>query len=203
MAKKKTSVKDITDELQNGSEYLYDEWIVPNKIRMVIDIENFIQDSELYQRQLMLSRGIPQQPSSFQTNDPNIKIAMDYYKHIKDKKKMESSVVSAVEQHYERLIEKMHALGGMLAATKYSVIEKTPEPYDDDDEGSFLPGVVNLPEPIPDLDNPVEYRLKQILDVLIEHPEGFRRFQEIFRTARVKIASYNANGGKVAPGESS
>jgi hypothetical protein len=196
------SIKDITDNLQNGSgdNYLYDEWLIEDKLRLVIDVNAYMNDIELYQTQLLIARGIPQQPSGFRPDDPNINRVSEYYKNIKDRKKRDDSIIAALESHYQRLIDKMQALGAMLAATKYTIIEDAPKPYDDEDQDESLPGVMTLPEPIPDLDNPVEYRLKQILDLLIEHPAAFIRLQEIFKSAKVVISQYNANGGN-APGE--
>lgn len=199
---KKMSIADITNNIQNGSEYLYDEWLIENQLRLVIDINAYMQDIELYKQQLLISRGIPLQPSAFRTDDPNIQRVSEYYRNIKDKKKREDSIIASLEGHYSNLIDKMQALGAMLAATKFSILDNEPKPYEDEETGSFLPGIMSLPEPTPDLDNPVEYRLKQVLDLLIEHPNAFIKLQEIFKKVKIVVSQYNANGGKAAPGES-
>lgn len=209
MAKKKVDTL-IQPKSKNGSgeaeatTLLYDEWIVPQVLRIRIDMLEILQDMELYQIQLMNTRGIPQQPDGFSVDDPNINIAMDFYSHIKDERKREAMVIEELKSHYSRLASEMQGFGFMLAALKTNELDNEPAEYTPDwATAKLLPGLATLPSPIPDIRYPVEHRLKQILDILQANPGAFAEIQKRFDTIRVTINQRMKLGRDALPGESS
>ena len=200
MASSKSKTISIDDAIDT---IVYDEWIVPDKVRMLVDVSEVIEDSEKYQRSLMLYRGIPQKANAFRTDDPNINIAMSMLSHIKNTGVREERAVQMLISHYERLADECEALGFMLASTKINSFENEPKPYNPDwFKRSELPGIESLPDPVPDLTNMVEYRLKQLLDILDDHPGSFKKIQEKTRTLPIAINQKLKLGQKVvSPGE--
>lgn len=198
MAAKKKEKEITADDM-----IVYDEWIVPDKVRVLIDASEVLEDTEAYQRQLMLYRGIPQRADAFKVDDSNIDTAMNIFSHIKDQETREEKALKLLKDHYERLADQCQAYGFMLASTKTNEFDNEPKPYTKDFfESKSLPGIESIPDPMPDLSNLVEYRLKQLLDLLAEYPGSLSKLQAKARTLPITINQRLGLGRKPQVGES-
>lgn len=196
----------VTQLPQNGSDkidtLIHDEWLIKDKVRILIDVSDILSDMEAYQRQLMIARGIPQQPNAFDVNDPNIQIAMKFFENVKDDNQRENMALELLKGHYEDLTKEMQAYGFMLATTKSNSFDEEPKPYDKDwSKDNNLPAIASLPSPMPNLVFPVEYRLKQLLDILYDNPGSFLRLEKRMSTITIRINQRLTLGREAMPGE--
>lgn len=199
-AKKKKSVANIPAD----AWIAIDEWIIPDELRVVVNLNDFMEDKEQYKRELMRCRNIPNRPEAFRADDPNINVAMETYEHIPDMGKREEMAIKALEGHYKRLEDECESWGFMLAALKYNQLDNEPKPYEDEwATRNMLPGLTTFYNPIPDINERLEYRLKQILDLMWANPGSFQKWQSGAKTYIIKIKMAMETGKlQFAPGES-
>jgi len=148
--------------------------------------KNVLEIARMYRDKLMLSRGIPQDAENINPRDRLVK----YMEKEMPWVSTAAEKVKYLRGHYTILQREAWEDAIMLAvfADKGNVFTLEPTPYGKD-EIDELPGLeVGLPKPIKNLKDPVERRLKQIIDTIDTHD---KIFEPVLETINETINSFN------------
>lgn len=157
-----------------------------NPIIVRADLRYLMTDQQDYFAKLLESRRLPRDPDSIAPDDPLIPIVLKlpHIAAMPDKTRAEQdaksrAVLSELATHYNKHIRQAESDAIMLAITMENEFVDPPTPYEDSmPTNRKRPGLVDLPEPKRDLNNPVEARLKQLLDALAKSPRALQQLQE-------------------------
>lgn len=150
-------------------------------IRLVFDLSKIQEDAGQYAKRLMFSRKIPLDTNTIAPTDPMIRVIQEAMPW-EDKR----NIIPTVRNYYDDKSSDAYRDAIMLAicASKENVFTEPPQPYTD--ASDTLPGIDALPEVVRNLTNPVEARLKQIMDFFSDDISAFQRFSQIFEDAILK-----------------
>lgn len=137
-------------------------------VRFTLDARDFQQTIAMYQTRLNVVRDIKAEEGDFeniQHSDPVFDVAYKNLAGMRDDKRRIEMARRTTIQHYLELAKETYTWACWLALTKGQSFENEPKPYEPIVEES-LDGLGDpLPRPVPDLSNPTEYRLKQLIDL--------------------------------------
>jgi len=155
-------------------------------IRFTLDARDFQQTIDMYQTRLNVVRGIKTEESDFeniQHSDPVFDVE---YKNLAgtpdEKRRIEFARRTAIN-HYIRLAKETYNWACWLALTKGQSFDNVPTPYEPIVEESLDGLGEPLPRPVPDISNPTEYRLKQLIDLFNLDFQMWLKIQEELRDA--------------------
>lgn len=135
------------------------------ELHILLDAD-FKKNAERYQNALMVSRNIPFDRSTLTIMDW---VAIVYSKQLEiqipDDKARAQRAIQMAAATYDRWEEKAKQEAWTLAMLTKNKFSTPPEPYEDESDDD-LPGLMPELNPQRDLGNPIEYRLKQILDYI-------------------------------------
>lgn len=151
-------------------ESLFDVYIdapegcVPEKLHILLN-SKFKSIADQYKNALFMARGIPFSQSLITLADP---VALTYSKllvdEIPDDKERAARAITMAMSTYERWADEAEKESWSLAMLTDNVFSNAPLPYPPQEEG--LPGLLPELNPVRNLQNRTERRLKQILDYL-------------------------------------
>jgi hypothetical protein len=200
MSKKNGATIETPIEQENQqmlSSVIFDEVLTSSKgwsLRVLVDLARIQDDADRYEDQLRFSRGIPFNLDTLTPFDPLCIYVATNMTWMKSE-----DVVNAARQHYQKLISEAQRDSIILAtiASPDNRLVLDPQPYMEP-EDEALPGLVTMPRVKRNLDNPVERRLKQFIDLLSSDPPVMQRFNAAFEKAAVeltrKAAELDPNG---------
>lgn len=165
---------------------IFDETLVSKKgwtLRIILDISRMEQDAERYQDQLMFSRGIPFDLEHVTAID-HLAVYVANKQHWLDG----NGVIEATRAHYRKLTTEAYREAVMLAITAHpdNVFDQPAKPWPVEEEQE-LPGIIVMPKAEKKLENPVEFRLKQIYDRLESDVLVIAGFEQAFTRATVEL----------------
>lgn len=156
------------------------------ELRMVIDAGRVQSDIDKYYNHLMYERNIVFDRDNIVGTDPYLKEVMEKMPAIVDNP---ARVMFMVRKHYEDLSTQAYREAVMLALTFRNEFIEIPEPYEPEFlEEDDLPGFIKLSQPKRDMEDLVEYRLKQLYDVLRKDMTIMLGFNSAFDAAMVELS---------------
>lgn len=164
---------DETYDLEDGS-----------KLRIYVDIGDILSNINDYKDALRDARSIPYDLENPSPSDPVIRWLVEAYEgNISDEE-----VLRRMRSHYEKKLEEVHHNATLLALVAHedNVFVNEPAPYPASDKKS-LPGIRAIPEPPINLNEPVERRLKQALDILMRNPVVMGEVRSIISALVVRL----------------
>jgi len=196
-SKKETQLIPSTDTTKGEDmSVIIDEMIgqEPYQLRVYVDLRYFPEDQRDYLAKLLAARGIPRDDNSIAPDDPLIKlvsedptIASMPEKTPSEKKQKSLAILETLAGHYEKYREQAMTDAVILAMTTENVLTEPPTPYAEEPPLRRRPGLITLPAPTRNLQNPVEYRLKQIYDILEKSPGALGDLQRLTSSMAVEI----------------
>lgn len=179
----------MTAPTSNNPDIVTDRIISTPKgdVHLLIDRNDMLEYSNRYYDKLRMGRGIPFDLGTISSNDP-MKIYMAT--HMPWATPME--VIATVNGYYEKLDSDARRMSYILAWTRHTHIPKSlqPEPYEPDasrDEWD----TTDLPEIAINLLNPIERRLKQIMDMIASNQDTATEFFQIMQTMYIEAERRN------------
>lgn len=177
-------------------------------LRILVDFEYVLEDISKYTDRLIMARNLPFDVDNLSPADPMLVTASQLMSWNTDA----NQVFIAVKQHYENLLKRAQSDATVLAMTKTNKFEFEPQPYPPESE-SAGDWDISLPNPVRNLNNPIEKRLKQVYDMItsdssVQHEflnalnviviEADRRSQKVdddgFQSRRINGTSSKKNG---------
>lgn len=156
-----------TIQVSSGNEYLFSETVETDEGSFIIGArKNVIDIAEMYQHKLMAARGIPIDWDNIAPRDPKLREMEQTMPWLKTM----ASRIAYLKQYYAQQNQDAYKSGIMLAvfADTRNQFSIAPEPYANEEYS--LPGLEDgLKNPVLNLNNPLERRLKQLLDFLNRH----------------------------------
>ena len=169
---------------ENAVTVIYDKTFETPKgsLRLYVDVFDLVDSISNYSEKLMLSRGIPFDLENLSPTDPMLIQASQILSWVDDPAK----VLQLTKSHYERLASRVKTDAAILASTKKNPAYLfEPEPYPERETTEEWD--VDLPEPVRNLRNPLERRLKQIFDILASSPSVMTEFYATMQTIYVEV----------------
>lgn len=151
-------------------DYIFCEIVEVDGGEIVISASaNIVEIAKLYQDKLMASRGIPIDVDNMTPRDPRWKVVAETMQWLKTNQQR----ADYLSKFYSSLADEARQESYLLAmfADKQNAFNNEPTPYNDD--LSDLPGLEaeGLKNPKKNLANPLERRLRQIIDFVNMHSE--------------------------------
>lgn len=161
-------------------------------INVVVDISRVLEDIQNYIDKLKLSRGIPYDLANLAPTDPAVMAVIAAMPWLKDDPER---IYQTARSQYELQVEKIKTDAAILATTRTSPIFMfDPDPYPEESDSAEDAWDFKLKEPVRNLANPLERRIKQIMDALstdIKHVVAFesamRNVFVLAQTGGVKV----------------
>lgn len=164
-------------------------------IKVVADLRYLQQDQEDYKIKLLDARGIPQDFNNIPPDDPVIHRVLSLpsvkampEKTQEDRHNKNRAVLTEVIMYYTKEARQVDADAIMLALTMENEFTEAPQPYEKQTTGRVRPGLNDFPPTPRNLANPIEYRLKQLLDILSQSPEAMAQLSETTQYLSADIA---------------
>lgn len=153
------------------------------EIRVLVDLSRITSDIETYADKLMQARGIPFDIQASLPSDPLVPLASKLMPWIEDA----NQILEMVSRHYEYHKSKARSDAGIIAFTKINPKFKfDPSPYPDPEPEEDW-DTQSLPDPVRNLNHPVERRLKQIMDVISSDISVGMQFYQAAETLYVEV----------------
>ena len=147
----------------------------PEKIHILLDSRT-MKIAGQYQDALFVARGVPFNLATVSISDPLALLIASQNPKLKG-----NDVVRQAQAWYEQWQQAAEQDSWALALLADNKLTNEPTPYVDDDDP--IPGLPFIPEPKRDLDNPVEYRLKQVMDLADSTIEFSQQFYSAINEA--------------------
>jgi len=165
-------------------------------LRIMIDISRYTDDLQRYFSHLCFARGIPNQDEieNITKFDKNYLAAKSQFTWM-EQSDNDNTVLEFLKAQYRLWAHAAMVDAGVLAVTISSENEFdfNPEPYEVSDD-SPLPGLPELPRPKRNLANPVERRLKQIMDLLASDINVMTQFQKDYESIADNVYKLTESG---------
>lgn len=151
--------------------------------KISVDFRRVMRDVEHYSGHLHRSRRIPFNLDTISPGDPMYVIASNRMHWTNDREE----IVAAVRSYYEEQQHRIQLDASVLAVARDNrKFDFEPEPYSEDpeynEEWDFT-----LPEPIRNLDHPIEKRLKQLYDMVNSSLDARNKFNLAMNTIFVEV----------------
>lgn len=134
------------------------EGMSPSKLHLLFD-KKTRGYAEQYTTALQIARGIPFNPQAIPVTDPMVLVIANVYRITDGQQAINQAI-----QHYQKWMMDATKHGWMLALLSDNDFRNEPTAWDAPEPPP--PGIPVVPEPKPNLLNPTERRLKQIIDYL-------------------------------------
>jgi hypothetical protein len=175
------------------SPVICDDVLVRNDgqhLRIVVDLVRTQQDAERYYKQLLFSRSIPFDLTQISPTDRVIRAVIAAMPWLTDTngKTDAKEILRATGDYYAQHSLDAYRAAMMLAiiASPENIFNEAPTPYDEEAEEA-LPGLVQIPAPTLNLANPVEKRLKQLMDFFVSDPGLLTKFFSLTEQATINL----------------
>lgn len=202
----KNSTKAIQTQDQDLSTVLYDETFElrdGSKLRMVVDLATIMTKVQEYAEALYDARSLPFDLENLSARDKIVRYLVDKYgAEIKSGAMSEASIVTRARNYYLRAMSEAQTNAHLLAFfdSDENLFLNKPEPYEPQAPKAAR-FVDQMPEVVRNLAFPIEYTLKQILDLLIDNPVIMGRIMQISEELSVRVNRVVAAGGLVETDE--
>lgn len=160
--------------MATGTREIFSKEYQINGYTLIVDITSDMNSIiEKFSDELEISRGIPRDIQNLHPLDPMVMLTIKKAAYIKDATARTNTAVDMARRHYYKLKEETARDALLMAiARKTPRLDFVPKPYEKDDEDEELfPG---FGEPLPKLrrnmENPIEIRLKQLMDLMEADP---------------------------------
>lgn len=182
----------MSDEKQVSTVVIDDVISLPDgrSLRMTFDLAKTLQKAALYVDDLLDVRRIPYDINNLPARDPILMyLTQQYSDRLKSKRMVPEDILAKAVKYYQRAmaeVQKDAYMIAMFAAPENLEILSEPAlPYDPPTEESD-PLVLQMPVITKDLDEPIERRLKRLMDILITTGAWFR-VEGILETLSVRM----------------
>ncbi len=138
-----------------------------------------------YKDALFVSRGIPFNLSTINISDPLALLIASQQTKLEGNR-----IVRQASAWYEQWQQEAEQDAWALALLADNKLTNEPEAYGDEDDDEPAPGLLFVPKPRRDLDNPVEFRLKQVYDLANSTIEFSQQFYSAVNEAFAKAIRF-------------
>lgn len=155
-------------------------------LKLYADFRHILGDIEEYKQKLSDARNIPSSDQILPDDpileliekQPDVTAMPDNTREQQFAKNR--YILTTAQSYYRKQRDAAHTDAVILALTIDNLLTEEPEEYDEEKVVRVLPGMgVPLPEPKRNLDHPVEKRLKQVLDRLVQIPGSLKKLEEV------------------------
>lgn len=148
-------------------------------LHVLVDYRNYLNDVEDYRGKLMRFREIPFDLSAIPAADQRVFEASQKFSYIED----ENQVLAMVAKFYESMTAQASTDASILAMTrKNPPFTFDPEPYPAPEVREEWEMGTDFEPYVNDLTNPMERRLKCVIDMISDSAETMQFFQNYMRT---------------------
>lgn len=204
-ANKQKSIQ--TDSPIQVNTVLYNETFELNdgsKLHMIVDMGTIMQKVQAYTQALSDARNLPFDLENLSARDPIVRyLVAKYEAEIRAKVMTEAAIVTRARNYYQRAINEAQTNAHLLAFfdSEENKFTNTPTAYEKQADT-----VARFVDPMPEIEKnlafPIEYTLKQILDLLLENPIVMARIMQISEELSVRVNRVVSAGGLVETDES-
>ena len=194
--------ESVSESVKDISTVLYDETFELRdgaKLRLIVDMGTIITKVQEYTQALQDARGLPFDLDNLSARDPIVRyLVTKYEQEMKNNVISEGEILTRARNYYQRALSEAQSQAHLLAFfdSDDNVFNLTPNPYPKTAEVTAR-FVEKMPEIEKNLAYPIEYTLKQILDLMIQNPAVMGRIMEISEELSVRINRVVAAGGLV------
>lgn len=189
----KATVKSQPTQEETFNPIVLDEIIETKdgiKLRMVVDITKIRNDSSSYARGLKRARRIPRL-ETINMFDSKASEAIDKLKEVGIEKPDSEQVLEMLREYYENQSTRIEQEDSIMLAMfthndNREILNIAPKPVEDE-VLETLPGIIELSEPVKNLFDPAERRLKRLWDIISSDPVVILRWQTLFNQAAMKM----------------